>query len=195
MHEEKNIENLAMKIEEQQKSNLNFRNKRKEIRSIFWLEESIKEQFGAALQSLPAPDELAKMRSELRIQSLQARAVGKQLCRGDVGVCLPPLDDISDGCIEIEQAIVLETIEHTGRNHLGRGRHEIDPVFLEPAERAFVYDPVVAMHDDQARAFEGGAALTREEVLDRRIDGGKIIFRGGSGAATARGKEEKTREG
>ena len=46
--EEKNIENLAMKIEEQQKSNLNFRNKRKEIRSIFWLEESIKEQFGAA---------------------------------------------------------------------------------------------------------------------------------------------------
>ena len=37
-----------MKIEEQQKSNLNFRNKRKEIRSIFWLEESIKEQFGAA---------------------------------------------------------------------------------------------------------------------------------------------------
>ena len=44
--EEKNIENLANKIEEQQKNNLNFRNKKKEIRSIFWLEESIKEQFG-----------------------------------------------------------------------------------------------------------------------------------------------------
>ena len=43
---EKNIENLANKIEEQQKNNLNFRNKKKEIRSIFWLEESIKEQFG-----------------------------------------------------------------------------------------------------------------------------------------------------
>jgi len=46
--EEKNIENLAKKIEEQQKNNLNLRNKRKEIRSIFWLEESIKEQFGVA---------------------------------------------------------------------------------------------------------------------------------------------------
>ena len=46
--EEKNIENLAKKIEEQQKNNLNLRNKRKEIRSVFWLEESIKEQFGAA---------------------------------------------------------------------------------------------------------------------------------------------------
>ena len=46
--EEKNIENLANKIEEQQKNNLNFRNKKKEIRSIFWLEESIKEQFGVA---------------------------------------------------------------------------------------------------------------------------------------------------
>ena len=44
--EEKNIEKLANKIEEQQKNNLNFRNKKKEIRSIFWLEESIKEQFG-----------------------------------------------------------------------------------------------------------------------------------------------------
>ena len=44
--EGKNIENLANKIEEQQKNNLNFRNKKKEIRSIFWLEESIKEQFG-----------------------------------------------------------------------------------------------------------------------------------------------------
>ena len=46
--EEKNIENLVNKIKEQQKNNLNFRNKKKEIRSIFWLEESIKEQFGAA---------------------------------------------------------------------------------------------------------------------------------------------------
>ena len=46
--EEKNIENLAKKIEEQQKNNLNLRNKRKEVRSVFWLEESIKEQFGAA---------------------------------------------------------------------------------------------------------------------------------------------------
>ena len=45
---EKNIENLAKKIEEQQKNNLNLRNKRKEIRSVFWLEESIKEQYGAA---------------------------------------------------------------------------------------------------------------------------------------------------
>ena len=43
---QKNIENLANKIKEQQKNNLNFRNKKKEIRSIFWLEESIKEQFG-----------------------------------------------------------------------------------------------------------------------------------------------------
>ena len=45
---EKNIENLAKKIEEQQKNNLNFKNKKKEIRSVFWLEESIKEQFGVA---------------------------------------------------------------------------------------------------------------------------------------------------
>ena len=44
--DEKNIDVLINKIEEQQKNNLNFREKRKEIRSIFWLEESIKEQFG-----------------------------------------------------------------------------------------------------------------------------------------------------
>ena len=44
--EEKNIENLTNKIEEQQKNNLNFKNKKKETRSIFWLEESVKEQFG-----------------------------------------------------------------------------------------------------------------------------------------------------
>ena len=45
--EEKNIANLANKIEEQQKKNLISKNRKKEIRSIFWLEESIKEQFGA----------------------------------------------------------------------------------------------------------------------------------------------------
>ncbi len=44
--EDKNIENLAKKIQEQQKEKLSFRNKKKEQRSIFWLEESIKEQFG-----------------------------------------------------------------------------------------------------------------------------------------------------
>ena len=44
--DEKNIDVLINKIEEQQKNNLNFREKKKEIRSIFWLEESIKEQFG-----------------------------------------------------------------------------------------------------------------------------------------------------
>ena len=44
--DEKNIDVLINKIEEQQKNNLNFREKRKEIRSIFWLEESIKEKFG-----------------------------------------------------------------------------------------------------------------------------------------------------
>ena len=43
--EEKNINNLIDKIEEQKKK-LNFKNKKKEIRGIFWLEESIKEQFG-----------------------------------------------------------------------------------------------------------------------------------------------------
>ena len=44
--EDKNIENLIKKIQEQQKKKLSFRNKKKEKRSIFWLEESIKEQFG-----------------------------------------------------------------------------------------------------------------------------------------------------
>ena len=44
--EDKNIEKLAKKIQEQQKEKLSFRNKKKEQRSIFWLEESIKEQFG-----------------------------------------------------------------------------------------------------------------------------------------------------
>ena len=44
--EEKNIDSLVIKIEEQQKNNIDIRNKKKEIRSIFWLEESIKEQFG-----------------------------------------------------------------------------------------------------------------------------------------------------
>ena len=44
--EDKNVENLAKEIEKHQKNHLNFRNKKKETRSIFWLEESIKEQFG-----------------------------------------------------------------------------------------------------------------------------------------------------
>ncbi len=44
--EEKNIENLAKEIAKQQNNNLTLRNKKKEARSIFWLEESIKEQFG-----------------------------------------------------------------------------------------------------------------------------------------------------
>ena len=44
--EDKNVENLAKEIEKQQNNNSNFRNKKKETRSIFWLEESIKEQFG-----------------------------------------------------------------------------------------------------------------------------------------------------
>ena len=44
--EEKNINDLINKIEESQKRNEAIKNKKKEIRSIFWLEESIKEQFG-----------------------------------------------------------------------------------------------------------------------------------------------------
>ena len=44
--EDKNVENLAKEIEKQQNNHSNFRNKKKETRSIFWLEESIKEQFG-----------------------------------------------------------------------------------------------------------------------------------------------------
>ena len=40
---EKNINNLISKIEEQKKK---IKVKKKEIRSIFWLEESVKEQFG-----------------------------------------------------------------------------------------------------------------------------------------------------
>ena len=44
--EEKNIENLAKEIAKQQNNNLTLRNKKKEAGSIFWLEESIKEQFG-----------------------------------------------------------------------------------------------------------------------------------------------------
>tara|TARA_B100000686_G_scaffold226913_1_gene234218 strand:- start:3545 stop:4435 length:891 start_codon:yes stop_codon:yes gene_type:complete len=46
--EEKNIETLIFEIEKQQKNNLNLKNKKKDIRSVFWLEESIKEQFGVS---------------------------------------------------------------------------------------------------------------------------------------------------
>ena len=46
--EEDNISSLVKEIDEQQKNRFNLRNKMKEIRSIFWLEESIKEQFGVA---------------------------------------------------------------------------------------------------------------------------------------------------
>ena len=44
--DEKNIQTLAKKIDEQQKKKLRFKNEKKEVRAAFWLEESIKEQFG-----------------------------------------------------------------------------------------------------------------------------------------------------
>ena len=44
-HEEKKINNLINNIEDQKKR-LGRNTKKKEIRSIFWLEESVKEQFG-----------------------------------------------------------------------------------------------------------------------------------------------------
>ena len=43
---ETNVQILVKKIESHQKTNLIFKNKKKEIRGTFWLEESIKEQFG-----------------------------------------------------------------------------------------------------------------------------------------------------
>ena len=44
--DDKNIQDLINKIEKHQKNNLKYKNVKKEIRSLFWLEESIKEQFG-----------------------------------------------------------------------------------------------------------------------------------------------------
>ena len=108
----------------------------------------------------------------VREQAHQTRAVGDQLGRRDLGVPCPPPGYVGHRCVDVQEAVVVESHQHAGHDHLGRRGDERDPFGPELPPVLVVNNAVVALHHDQAGPVE---ALEVDEILDDRRDGGEVI--------------------
>ena len=108
----------------------------------------------------------------IREQADQAGAVGDQLGRGDLGVPSPPVDDICNRCVDVQEAVVVEPHKDACYDHLRRRGDQGDPIWTEVAPVVVVDDAVVGLDHDQAGAVQPPLV---DEVLDYRRNGGEVV--------------------
>ena len=71
---------------------------------------------------------------------------------GHLGIGALPAQNIPDGLVQIQQAVIIEPIENARGNHLGGRSNQGNPVQPKGAKRAMVQNTPLSMNDNQPGA-------------------------------------------